>query len=69
MEVSAVASFLRDESTVFNELIKKDSLPRTPSSTYRVIQEEMSIFWEVKISVSVRKNSYEPDSNYKCLLV
>jgi hypothetical protein len=41
---------------MFNEIIKKDSVPRTPSSIYRVIQEEMSIFWEVKLSVSVRKN-------------
>jgi hypothetical protein len=56
MDISAAASFPCDESATFNEIIKKDSVPRTTSSTYRMIQEEMSIFWEVIISVSVRKN-------------
>lgn len=68
MDISAAASFLCDESTTFNGIIKKDSAPRMPSSTYRVILEEMSIFWEVIISVSVRKKSYGPDSNYEYLL-
>jgi hypothetical protein len=55
MDISAAAGFLCDESAMFNEIIKKDSLVWRPSSTYRVIQEEISIFWEVIISVSVRK--------------
>jgi len=68
IDISAVARFLCSESATFNEIMKKDSVPRTPSSIYRVIQEEMSIFWEVKLSISVRSKSYEPDSNYECLL-
>lgn len=57
MDISEAARFLCGESATFNETIKKDSVPRTPYSIYRVIQEEMSIFWEVKLSISVRKKS------------
>jgi hypothetical protein len=45
MDISAVGSFLCDESAVFNVIIKKDFVQRTLYSTYKVIQEEMPIFW------------------------
>lgn len=56
MDIWEAARFLCGESVMFNETVKKDSVARTPSSIYRVIQEEMSIFWEAKLSISVRKN-------------
>jgi hypothetical protein len=56
MDISATACFLCGESTMFNEIRKKDSVSRTPSSAYRVILEEMSIIWQVIISGSVGKN-------------
>ena len=67
MGISTDANFLYDGRAMFDEFIKKDSIPRTPSK-YGVNQEEMPIFWEVTTTVIVRKISYGHDSNYECLL-
>lgn len=36
---------------------------RITGSTYRLLQEERSILWEVLVSVIVRQDSYEDMSN------